>query len=87
MTIEVGDLVIQMKVHCERSNRLLGRIWRVTAIGHVKDTLVCSVCKTVLPAQPVAMNEHPGASPLSWLKRIPPLEEMEETETSKKEIA
>ena len=80
--IEVGDLVIIVRVPrcCAVPKRLI-----YTVLGFEKDVF-CMKCMTILNTS-AARIDTTHAVPLSWLKRIPPLAELESTETTVKEPA
>lgn len=80
--IQVGDLVMIVRPDCERAARFVGgRIGKVEAIGTLP-TAVSAHCDGC--GRRYAVSEcttvgyiHP---PLSWLRKIPPLSELEDTE-------
>ena len=83
--IEVGDLVAVVRVCCSNS-KALGLVRTVTGFldGSVS---ACSVCHTApsrgTPAATLGIDPADGRIwlvPLSWLKKIPPLKELERIE-------
>lgn len=84
--INVGDLVMYTRSCCiaYRDNTHIFRVgtihkpWWHTFLGVSASRVTCSACGATLPDEMYAAEHHkqPGA-PLSWLKRIPPLGELE----------
>ena len=76
--IKVGDLVMVISADCPDSMRCaLGRIRTVNSIGQRSQIeCKCNFCGHQYNPAGVASLEGFGA-PLSWLKRIPPLSELE----------
>jgi hypothetical protein len=80
--IEIGDLVIVVRVTHPCHEGLLGRIRRVDAIVPPQ-WYRCDICGSHSVAHgPGASSDRSkdGAVPLSWLKKIPPLVEPSHTE-------
>jgi hypothetical protein len=79
--ISVGDLVVVTGAACVCTQLDIGKfstVEEITVYGGF-----CRCCGKTLPPCPVARVTHNGAvahKPLSWLKRIPPLEELERIE-------
>ena len=72
--IQVGDLVALLRNHCD--NRGVGFIRQVLSIDN--RALRCPECRQLSADEgPVAEMEEGVYSPLAWLKRIPPLSELE----------
>lgn len=77
--ISVGDLVVVVRSHCGQH---IGEVHRVIAMDDAPN-FACSFCDTVLgPISCALVTDSPDGRklyrpPLSWLKRIPPLEELE----------
>jgi hypothetical protein len=98
--IQVGDLVMVVRGHSCVLDLLLGRPWRVTDIRkQIGGGWVCGRCKT-RDIAPEAMygaaghgisyrtpNSKPGGIPLQWLKRIPPLDELEGVKRDEEMVA
>ena len=79
--ISVGDLVQIVRTDCEESARkVVGLVYTVGGIG--TEGRHCNWCKQEYPASAIALfaGTKRGA-PLPWLKRIPPLEELEGEKT------
>ena len=75
--IEVGDLAMLVRSCC---NRYLGRVFRVAGFEPHQDCFACSFCGTEHPAMTLALTgekEKFATAPLPWIKRIPPLDELE----------
>ena len=81
--ISVGDLVQIVRADCDGAIRnVLGNVYTVTAIG--AEARHCPWCKHHFTAAETATTDRPSKSgvynhavPLAWLKRIPPIEELE----------
>lgn len=81
--IKVGDLVMEVKYpHCE--GRKLGHVYPVVGID--KTASACLKCGNYEPRGIHALLEG-GLAPLSWLRRIPPLSELESTEHKEEQPA
>jgi hypothetical protein len=83
--ISVGDLAVVLKTHCD-SNPNLGRIVTVDSI--VTHWIRCIQCRknSVFEGR-IAIYCVRGerfGSPLPWLKRIPPLDELENIDVEDK---
>lgn len=75
--IKVGDLVrVAVAPHAHAAD-VFGWIFQVARIG---DCCQCSACGHIF-VEPSAWYTDHNAMPLSWLRRIPPLSELESTET------
>lgn len=88
--IAVGDLVQIIKWPC--CGRYLGEVHTVFAFGNVDSTFRCNVCNAKRETAPSALigdHKSKGMVVLAWLKRIPPMGELEgeRTEESLKETA
>lgn len=78
--IKAGDLVQVVRCCCVAyvdmtATFVVTRLNRPSLRDH------CGTCKTVLPDEPFAMatdNAGEGGIPVSWLKRIPPLGELDD---------
>lgn len=77
--IQVGDLVCVVKVHCDK--QWLNHVFQVTGI--TRAIRKCYVC-----GHQEEMDTATGLShfymPLAWLRRIPPLSELEGERTEEK---
>lgn len=78
--IKAGDLVMVVKCHCELTAGALGTVFVVTKVKTVR---VHCHCGAVLVDTPAAYNGQmnyglPAAEPLHYLKRIPPIEELDD---------
>lgn len=78
--IQVGDLVQAVRWPC--CGKWLGMIFRVNAFKGVEagERLGCSNCGVAMPEVSQAYDVWSIAgrsAPITWLKRIPPLEELE----------
>jgi hypothetical protein len=76
--ISVGDLVTYRKVCCPRFTDGVW-IFRVAVMHRQRPAdCKCMGCGAPIPYEVCAaeLSEYPG-TPLSWLKRIPPLSELE----------
>jgi hypothetical protein len=78
--ISVGDVVIGVHTCCDAHTAALGIPWRVDAVVH--DYCHCLFCGfkyagTFANATGVFGVRAYDRGPLPWLKRIPPLEELE----------
>ena len=82
--IEVGDLVIVVRVCPCGACKCLGHIYQVLGFGM---DVICGACGTLYKTPAALLNPVWRGAPLSWLKRIPPLAELESTETTVKEPA
>ena len=83
--ISVGDLVVIVRAsHCCGRDKTLGRIFTVEAISSTN--YQCRRCKVITEASLCAWRDG-WVVPLSRLKRIPPLAELEQTTEQEKEPA
>lgn len=78
--IAVGDLVQVIRSCCDDQ---LGLVFRVMRIGVTRNN-ICCVClkKTIKDGIPNAKAADGYDWPTPWLKRIPPLDELESTRTA-----
>ncbi len=76
--IKVGDLVMFVKACCDRFRDGV-TVFRVVSINARPLGAHCSWCGRDLPKEARASDEpvSDSGAPLSWLKRIPPLSELE----------
>lgn len=80
--IAVGDLVQIVRWPC--CGRYLGEIHGVRGFGQLSATYACNGCcakRAVVPAALIGDAKSSGLVPLAWLKRIPPLSELEGVRT------
>ena len=79
--ITVGDLVVTVRSCCDRYMDGV-YTFQVDSIVYREFTTVCEGCRQRLPKGNFARDttSYYGA-PVSWLKRIPPLDELEGTKT------
>ena len=88
--ISVGDLVMVVHECCPHESSL-GEIQTVLSIEH--DRATCEWCDCVTSGHHAHLSDAEDNDtfwlPLSWLKRIPPLSELESTKTDEpmKELA
>lgn len=85
--IKVGDLVQVVHACCEETAPALGHVFTVGAIATPKGgAFLCPKCgdfrkdQKVIALEATAEVDH---SPMSYLKRIPPLDELERTKIVK----
>lgn len=91
-SIGVGDLVMVVRGHSCVLERLGGMPYRVTAIRpQIDGGWTCNACWTrdIAPEQMYGATlsihtDQRSAIPLGWLKRIPPLSELEGENTKEK---
>lgn len=78
--IKVGDLVVVTWSHCVGAEAdELGVIRTVLSLDSGKAYwLKCRQCGSFYKSPPIAEVEKDGWHPLSWLKRIPPLSELDD---------
>lgn len=76
--IKVGDLVMFRHVCCDAFTDGV-TVFTVASIRPTRAGYSCAACNSRLPDEPHAADapQYPGA-PISWLKRIPPLGELED---------
>lgn len=74
--ISVGDLVVFVRSCCDGFRDGV-TIFRVTHIMPTRSAPRCSRCYGPLPVDRYAADAPHGGAPLQWLKRIPPLDELE----------
>lgn len=79
--IKIGDLVAIVRSCCVGFRDGVS-IFRVESMRPTRTSARCSTCGGELPKEPYAADapQYPGA-PVSWLKRIPPLEKLEGLES------
>ncbi len=75
--IQVGDLVQVIKWPC--CGKYVGYIRRVEGFTTLAKAS-CSICLTPGPLANADLSAQ-GRAPIEWLKRIPPIEELESTNT------
>lgn len=77
--IQPGDLVIQVRGHSCALEMYGGKPFQVQAILYSLHGFSCNKCRRTNVYPPADFVEPPqhGAIPLVWLKRIPPLGELE----------
>ena len=76
--IEVGDLVVVVRWPC--CKEWLGKIFRVGRINQEPPTF-CTKCKALHGSVYAAIERSDTfASPITWLRKIPPLAELESVE-------
>lgn len=73
--IKAGDLVIVVATHCDES--ILGRIVPVDSVGAYPNCW-CTHCNSHVSGPIAMLNGQWWGVPTRWLKRIPPLEELED---------
>lgn len=82
--IQAGDLVIVKRAYCACCDHAEGRIAEVEHVSVAR--IICPFClKERAPLGPVAFlrdSHYSGYMPLSHLRRIPPLAELETEETA-----
>lgn len=77
--IQKGDLVVVVGAHCGKSLSWLGNIFTVESIGSTHASR-CSGCGQPFPPPTFyACRSDGGCYLLAWLRRIPPLNELEVT--------
>ena len=72
MNIEVGDLVMVVRWPHEHKAARLGAVFRV---GIIWGSSRCPICSEII--QELSAGDERGCVPFSWLKKIPPLSELE----------
>lgn len=73
--IGIGDTVIVVRWPHEHGPDRIGEPF---VVAHIRFGVKCSVCNELFLQRAASPAERPGFGiPLSWLKRIPPLEELE----------
>lgn len=79
--IKIGDLVAIVRSCCVGFRDGVS-IFRVESMRPTRTSSFCSSCGGTLPNEAYASDapQYPGA-PISWLKRIPPLEKLEGLES------
>jgi hypothetical protein len=81
--ISVGDLVMVVRACCSRRVRPL--IFKVARIDEGTIGGICVDCGAQMPTDSFGGPDGPVGQPVSWLKRIPPLSELE-GETTQEDI-
>lgn len=80
--IGVGDLVVVVRSTHACTDDTLGKIFTVLEILSVDQGAHCGRClRTIIPPGTAfaTFNFERGGAPISWLRRIPPLAELEPT--------
>lgn len=80
----VGDLARVVRTcECAVSQQFLGRYYTVTADLGVHHNVVCHYCDRAFdPTHCVSVDSAPDSTvPRSWLRRIPPLADLESADT------
>ena len=75
--LEVGDLAIVVRCHCEGSKRWLGKIVTVLAISPPQETTCVCCWQSTGVDSIVKVNDKFGGHAARDLRRIPPLSESE----------
>lgn len=80
--ISVGDLVVEIRACCAtRHIKAAGWIFRVSGFdNHTWSCGYCGIRGTETRAIAETKSEDKECAPLSWLRRIPPLGELDEAE-------
>jgi hypothetical protein len=76
--ISVGDLVQVVRWDCCAG--ILGEVFRVQIIRQSTPKARCTYCKAE-QGSVLAVDSDKYMAPLAWVKRIPPLEELDEVRT------
>lgn len=87
--IAVGDLVWVSQACCAITP-LTGLIFKVTAIGIPILQANCKFCNKSVPHPALWAKRDTGTdfiAPIAWLRRIPPLEELEQDSTTERSPA
>lgn len=71
--MKAGDWVMQIHSCCPR---YLGRIFRVGAVE--THSFRCAHCKPPAADRLVVYTPNVAAAPVEWVKRIPPMEELDD---------
>lgn len=84
--ISVGDMVMVVRDCC---SKYLGLTFRVEEVWTPSQGVICTECRLDFGSIAVAETGMPkgipaGRLPLAWLKRIPPLSELEGEKTDEK---
>lgn len=78
--IRVWDLVQVVKTCCDaRVDKLIYTVTHFRKYDH--PTMNCSLCGKEFPTETLGCPSDGNAHPLSWLRRIPPLSELETQHT------
>lgn len=88
--ISAGDLVVVVRADHSCAIKTIGMIFTVKEIPTHHPGIYCIKCKQsniALPDSPIAKLGGGRAFPLHWLKRIPPLSELESIDEQIKEPA
>lgn len=78
--IQVGDLVVLVRYDHRCADVLLGKIYRVLRVPSIHPGICCPKCgeRDLATANSlIAGTSQHAALPQRWLKRIPPLSELE----------
>jgi hypothetical protein len=73
--ISVGDLVVVARQHC--CSAYLGKVMTVHAIVSMPAGYHCTQCSASIGRAIAADGGNSYTFPMAWLKRIPPLSELE----------
>ena len=82
--IKVGDLVVVVRWPC--CGHYLGSVMRVEFFSQMSEDASCTQCGAKHGAKRCA-GDAKNDFPVEWLKRIPPLEELEGEKREEKEPA
>lgn len=75
--ISVGDLVVVVRSCCDRFMEGV-TIFKVAVMRQTRPADLCTYCSRALPNGTYAAdNPQYSGAPVGWLKRIPPLDELE----------
>ncbi len=78
--IQVGDLVQVVRWSC--CGIEIGKVFQVASMHHHDNSWHCCTCRAPVPAGMFALDaQNRCGAILPWLKRIPPLSELEGTKT------
>jgi hypothetical protein len=80
--IQIGDLAMVIRWPHEHGLKMLGGV--ITVQGFL-DMVHCPLCNLLFEERSAVYMESLKAVPLSWLKRIPPLTELEGLESEEVE--
>ena len=84
--IRIGDLVQVVKTCCDaRIDKLIYTVTHFRTYDH--PTMDCSFCLKEFPTETLGCPSDGHAHPLSWLRRIPPLSELETQHTGNEATA
>ena len=77
--IQIGDLAMQIRACCALTARGNGKIGTVHFMRH--DETYCRGCRTWHRGIHIGLTANASGGPIEWVKRIPPLSELEGTKT------